>query len=562
MNDSIQNVLGHTAGSLKGTSFNDIIESDKGRDRSIEEWFSNNDRSGERYSIPVQFISDQDEKRWFECNFTADQNRWYVTAKDISEKKAATEGVYELQDKFKKVISVATDLVYEMDWNSGDLSWGDELTDVLGYPHTDKFVDYDWWIDKIHPDDLQRVIHDVALTVENESRKMKLVYRIRTYDGAYKYVMNNKFIDRDEDGKPKNIIGAVVDISDLVESEEESSRSKKLLEELADKAWSATWIRDKDGNFLFVNEKYKSLFGLSGRDLKGKNINEVFDAGLAKQFKENDQKVLESGDPVVFEEQFNINGNQCCFKTNIFPIRDVPGHGEILGGMAFDITEEKKNRELMEKSLKEKETLLREIHHRVKNNLAVVSGMMHLQAYKESDERVQQKLFDGTGRIKTMATIHELLYKSSSFTDLSISESIEQLVTNLIKTYHVSIDLDVSFDVEHVKLNINDAIPCSLIVNEVVTNVLKHAFDDGDSGSLNVSLSEENEKVTLRIRDSGRGLPDDFEKAGDGSSLGMELIQALTIQLEGDYSYTSLDQGVLFELAFKKSDGKGASSGL
>ncbi|WP_340102443.1 PAS domain S-box protein [Rhodohalobacter sp. 8-1] len=558
----VEKVLGYSPKTLKGKPFATIVEAGELEGETIDQWFSTEKQYKGRYTTSIRLIDNQNKKRWFQCNFSSDKNQWYVTARDISDKKEAEEGVYELQDKLKKIVSVATDLIYELDWASGDLSWGDELTDVLGYPHTEKFVDYDWWIDKIHPDDLERVIHDVALTMEESGWKTNLVYRIRTFEGDYKHVMNPVYVDRNQDGTPEKIIGAIVDVSELVELEEESHRNKQLLEELADKAWSAIWIRDDSGTFVFANDKFRSLFGLSRKKVVGKNVDDLFNDELANQFKANDQKALESSDPVVFEEKLQLDGKVRFYKTNIFPINGVPGMENVVGGVSTEITEEKESKEMLQRSLEEKNILLAEIHHRVKNNLAVVSSMMYLQAYKETDERVQQKLYDSTGRIQTMATIHELLYRSSSFKNLRLDENIEQLIDNIVNTYNISIDLDVSYDMEPIELNINDAIPCSLIVNEVVTNVMKHAYDNGESGILDVSLIEEDETVTLKIRDNGKGLPEDFDAKEDESTLGMELIRTLTKQLKGTYTYRSLDRGVEFKLLFDKSDRKGMGSNL
>lgn len=475
--------------------------------------------------------------------------------------RQAEEGIYELKDNLKKIVSVATDLIYELDWASGDLSWGDELTDVLGYPHTEKFVNYDWWLDKIHPDDLERVIHDVARTVEGQNRKMKLVYRIRTFDGSYKDVLNRVYVERNEDGSPENIIGAIVDVSDLTKLDKQAQRNKQLLEELTDNAWSATWIRDDNGTFVFANDRFKSLFELSSQRVVGKSVYDLFDDELANRFRANDQKALETGKPVVFHEEFRINEKVRYYKTNIFPIKGDPEWKTIIGGVSIDITEEKENQKLIQDSLEEKNVLLAEIHHRVKNNLAVVSGMMELQTYYEPDERVQQKLSVSTGRIKTIATIHEQLYKTSSFKNLRLDKNIEQLITNITNIYHTFIDLTVSYDMQPIELNINDAIPCSLILNEVVANIFKHAYHDGESGLLEVYLNEKDETVTLKIRDDGKGLPENFDASGAGT-LGMELIQILTKQLHGTYSYKSMDGSVVFELIFHKSGGKGFASNL
>ena len=504
VSNTVEKVLGYSPVMLRGKPFNDIVEAVELDDDTIGQCFSTEKQQKGRYSTSIQLIDSQDRKRWFHCNFSADENQWYVTARDISDEKEAEHGIFELKDKFEKIISVATDLIYELDWESGDLSWGDELTDVLGYPHTEKFVDYDWWLDKIHPNDLERVIHDVARTVEGESSKANFVYRIRTFDGSYKSVINRVYVDRNEDGTPENIIGAIVDVSELEIIKGYSQINKQILKELANSEWSVSWVRDENGTFLFINDKFSTLFELPSKKIVGKSVHDLFNDELANRFKANDQKALEARGPVCFEEQFRVNGKMRYFKTNIFPIKDVEGLGIVVAGVSIDLTEEKEKVKLIQHALEEKHVLLAEIHHRVKNNLAVVSGMMELQAYNETDERVQQIISASTGRIKTMATIHEQLYKSASFKYLRLDENIEQLITDITNIYNGSVDLTISYDMEPIKLNINDAIPCSLILNEVITNIYKHAYDDEDSGLLEVYLYEEDETVTLKIRDDGK----------------------------------------------------------
>jgi len=218
------------------------------------------------------------------------------------------------------------------------------------------------------------------------------------------------------------------------------------------------------------------------------------------------------------------------------------------------IQQQKKNRE----SLKEKETLLAEIHHRVKNNLAVVSGLMHLQASEEEDEAVRNRLFDSIVRIKTMANIHEQLYESNSFSRLKFSKNIRSLVTNIMNTLQSQIDVTIDFDSDPIQLNINQAIPCSLIVNEVVTNIFKHAFPGREKGHIAITLSEDadNECIGLCIKDDGIGMPQSIS-SGKSSSLGLNLIDVLSQQLEARYTYEAKGQGTVFNLQFNKEELKG-----
>jgi len=217
---------------------------------------------------------------------------------------------------------------------------------------------------------------------------------------------------------------------------------------------------------------------------------------------------------------------------------------------------------MLRESLKEKETLLMEIHHRVKNNMAVVSGMMQLQALEEEDINFQKKLYDSVSRIKTMAIVHELLYQSKSFSSLDFSENLKKLVSVVTDTLNEETTLNLEFNCENLTLNVNQAIPCSLIVNEIITNTLKHAFNGVDEGTIRIDLSEQNDRLKLVIRDDGSGLDEavDSGNIDNSSSLGIHLIDTLSRQLEGSYEYKPIESGTLFQLEFDMNEVKGTGN--
>ena len=215
--------------------------------------------------------------------------------------------------------------------------------------------------------------------------------------------------------------------------------------------------------------------------------------------------------------------------------------------------------ERIRESLREKEMLLSEIHHRVKNNLAIVSSLMEMQAFGESNKEVERKLLDSTLRIKTMASIHEVLYESGSFSKLDFSEIIEKLLVNIDNAINIGQEISNTIRKEPIDLNINQAVPCSMIINEVLTNIYKHAFPDRDNGKIDIELSEKENWLFLKISDNGVGLPHDFNPE-EYNSLGIMLIQTLVAQLHGEYTYKGSGKGTTFELKFEKSDSAGISS--
>ncbi len=212
----------------------------------------------------------------------------------------------------------------------------------------------------------------------------------------------------------------------------------------------------------------------------------------------------------------------------------------------------KRNAENLQKSLEEKMVLLKEVHHRVKNNLQVISSLLYLQSEKSRDEKVLKTLMDSQSRVKSMALVHEKIYKSSDFSKINVSDYTKSLAEIIIKSFNeTSKRIHLSFDIQDIFLPIDVSIPFGLIVNEVLTNIMKHAFTEQNDGNIEIGISESSDNtVTLSIKDDGKGLPDDFLEKSK-ASLGMQLIHNLTLQINGKLSYEE-NSGTLFKVIFAK----------
>lgn len=211
-----------------------------------------------------------------------------------------------------------------------------------------------------------------------------------------------------------------------------------------------------------------------------------------------------------------------------------------------DITRLRRYEESLRSSLREKEVMLREIHHRVKNNLQVISSLLNLQKYHLDDGRAVAALDDSIIRIKSMAMIHEKLYQTESMVHVNFSEYIGDLVSE-IRSNYPSGKIRFHCDLEDLELNINQAIPCGLIVNEALTNTMKHAFPGG-SGDVWISMHGKDGSVEVSVADNGVGLPESFDPSVDGG-LGMELMLNLASQLDGDINIDGRE-GVRVTLRF------------
>jgi PAS domain S-box-containing protein len=246
-------------------------------------------------------------------------------------------------------------------------------------------------------------------------------------------------------------------------------------------------------------------------------------------------------------------------------LRDQAGHPWLLHGVAFDITERKlaeeqlrglldaaklAERRLLD-SLAEKDVLLREIHHRVKNNLAVISSLFYLQSTYTDDQGTLKLLEESQDRVRSMALVHELLYGSENLAAVDFAKYVSDLCEQLIQTYaHPAGRIRLTKELEPVRLNIDHAIPCGLILNEVVSNALKHAFPGARGGVIHVTLRREaGGECLLRVADDGAGIPAELDLATQGS-LGLRLIRTLTRQLDGRIELLPAHPGTEVRLVF------------
>lgn len=220
-------------------------------------------------------------------------------------------------------------------------------------------------------------------------------------------------------------------------------------------------------------------------------------------------------------------------------------------GVLRDITDLKAAEEELKQNVHQKEVLLKEVHHRVKNNLQVISSILNLQTGYISDTSTLEIIKECQDRIKSMAFIHESLYQSVDLAQVNFSEYLQNLTNNLKYSYMTpDRNIDLTFDIENISLSLDSAIPCGLIVNELVSNCFKYAFKNQSKGTIRIELRKENNNKKLVVHDSGVGLPKDLN-IETNDSLGLQLVWTLVDQIDGkiDYEYT---QGSKFVINFKR----------
>lgn len=266
--------------------------------------------------------------------------------------------------------------------------------------------------------------------------------------------------------------------------------------------------------------------------------------------------LLNNEDPSVTDRVFSyrvsaMDDRIVWLQTIVKSIKAPDGREKLMGTM-FDITGQMMSMEQLEASLKEKDVLLREVHHRVKNNMTIITALCNLQANSISDPGAIHALKENQSRIRAMALVHEQLYQSTNLIDIPVDEYIRSLAGSLLLTFGVPRHDIMDYDLDDVSLNIDTLIPCGLIINELLTNSVKYAFDDFDEARILISFKQTHEGLyELTVGDNGRGLREDFDIMAT-NTLGFRLVRTLADQLCARMSLLS-EGGTGVKLIFGKA---------
>jgi|GEM_PF-6401451 len=351
-----------------------------------------------------------------------------------------------------------------------------------------------------------------------------------------------------------NIVGAIESIKDITErmhAEEELARQNALLKSIIESPENIiSFSLDCNYRYISFNELHrqtmKTIWGVDIR-LGMKMLDIIAYPEDREMARCNFDKVL-SGEYFTEMEEYGDTELSRKYWEDIYsPILDENARVIGINVLCMDITERRLAEEKLVASLQEKDLLLKEVHHRVKNNLQIVSSLLRLQSRKIQDEEIADVFMDSQNRIKSMALVHEKLYRSKDLSKVYLNEYINKLVRDLIRSFECGKRVRFHSDLEEAFLGIDKAIPFGLILNELITNCLKHAFPEARSGEVYVDLKSDGHRLTLAVRDNGIGIPEDLD-IGKPSSMGLILVQSLVNQLKGTLE-VKINGGTEFKLS-------------
>ncbi|HZV54457.1 MAG TPA: histidine kinase dimerization/phosphoacceptor domain -containing protein [Rhodocyclaceae bacterium] len=319
---------------------------------------------------------------------------------------------------------------------------------------------------------------------------------------------------------------------------------------------NAMVMADAEGRIVLVNAEMERLFGYRRSELVGRSVDQLVPDRLSGNHASLRSGFFDSPAPRPMGSGRDLfarhaDGSEFPVEIGLNPIDTE--NGVMVLASIVDITERKRAQQRIEKALQEKTVLLNELHHRVKNNLQMISSLLNLQAGNVDDPRLRTVLDECQSRVKAMGLTHQLLYEHKDFSRVDVGEYLSRLAQLLLSAYRARggrITMRLTLAPERYYIGLEQAIPCGLAVNELITNAFKHAFPDERNGEITIGLvaAEEDGKVLLTVADNGVGLPPDFN-LGAAKSLGLRLLPLLADQMRGSVTIDS-SNGSRFELRF------------
>lgn len=498
-------------------------------------------------------------------------------AKEIADRIRTEEVLRESEQRWQLALRGNNDGIWDWNVKTNEVFFSDRWKEMLGYEDDEISNHLDERVTRVHPDDLNWVTQAVQDHFAKKTPFYITEHRVLCKDGTYKWILDRGQGLWNKDGQVVRMAGSHTDITERKQAEEALSNLLNQLEsmvgertaqltrinqslqtEISERQRIEEALRESeqrfraafhqaavgiahvaiDGRWLLVNQKLCDLVGYTLEELQLLTFQDITHPDdLKTDLKYVGQVLADNIQTYSIEKRyFRKDSSIIWVNLTVSLMREPSGKPKYFISVVEDISDRKQSEEQIQASLLEKEVLLKEIYHRVKNNLQVISSLLNLQSAYIKDKYDLAIFQQSQQRIASMALIHEKLYQSQDLARINFGEYVRDLVASLFTAYEVNEDaiaLTINVD-DHIFLGLDTAIPCSLIINELVSNSLKYAFPAGKNGTICIEIKEKfDSNLTLIVTDNGIGLPPNFELKKI-TSLGWQLVDALTQQLAGN----------------------------
>lgn len=484
--------------------------------------------------------------------------------REVVERRKTEAELKESQEKYRDLVELLPQSVFETDLK-GNITFANQFAfDFFGYTPDDVELGLNI-IRIIVPEDHHRMKKNIQSVISGK-RTGDIEYTALKKDGTQVLVLIYADAICCED-KPVGLRGIVVDITERKKAEEALRKSERELNAIIDGSPIPQFVIDKHHHVTHWNKALEKYSKIKAEEIIGTNnhwwafyakerpcLADLLVMGAIKEIPEwyegkyNESKFGEGiYEATDFFPKIGDNGKWLYFTATT--IKD--DEDNVIGAVESleDVTDRLMAEKELKSSLEEKNLLLQEIHHRVKNNMQVISSLINLQSAQAHDERDRDLFFASRDRVRSMAKIHEKLYASENLAEINFSEYMQSLVSELFIAYEVLPRIKWKMDVEDVLLGVDTAVPSGLIMNELITNSIKHAFPGDMGGEITITLHSSDETILMGVSDNGVGLASEIDFK-DTQTLGFRLVNSLVQQLEGTIDLER-NHGTAFSIEFK-----------
>jgi PAS domain S-box-containing protein len=504
-----------------GTGWSSVLHPDDW-ENVFAEWY-NCARTGREFSMEYRFRTPQNQVNWVFGRATAIYDElgaiagYFGTVTDITKRKQTEIALQESEERLQHIISTISDGLIVVDQHdkirfvnpAAESLFGRSQSELVG-----------------HLFGLPCAAGTSAEICIQHSLEKQVIAEMRVGEIAWEKEIAH--------------LVSLRDITERYQAEQALHESEEKYRRIVETAAEGIWIVDRDSNTNFVNRQITQMLGYTVEEMIGKSLFDFMDEEgkfLIQANVEHGHQGIQTNYDVKFRRR---DGTELWAIASTNPLFDGKGNYAGALGMITDITVRKQAEEQLKASLQEKEILLKEVHHRVKNNLQVIDSLFRHQCRHSKDLSVIQILKECQNRVNLMALLHEKLYQSKDLVNIDFAGYLKSLVANLFDSYRINGNfIQIEIDVESIFLDIETSLACGSIVNELISNSFKYAFPKDKLGKIQIRFFEENnESFTLAVRDNGIGLPEDFD-IEKTTSLGLKLVKSFVRQLEGNLRVTS-----------------------
>ncbi|MCF2971719.1 PAS domain S-box protein [Synechococcus sp. Nb3U1] len=556
VNDAFAQIIGYTPEELRGQQQLDILyPEDITQLLEANEALLTGKTSVSQRQIRYTHRSGQVIHLLFRVTLLTDEasnpTEFLVQVIDISARVEAEHALKESEERFRQTFELAPIAKSMTNLKGEYLQINSAFTQTLGYTLTD--LQDKTILDITHPEDVAATVENGNQLLTGAAHQCEQEKRYLHKNGQIVYAILRITLVRTAQGDPSYFLSQILDITERKQTEAALRQSELSLRGIFEQSALGIFIADQSGHYIKVNPALEEMLGYSAAELANMSFCDFTHPEDAPQNWQLFQEILNGRrDHYRLEKRYiHRNGQVFWCRLAVSSVRDPEGKNLFTIGISEDITEEKRAELQIQAALQEKEILLREIHHRVKNNLQIISSLLRLQADQIKSRKYARVFKDAGSRIQAMSLIHEGLYQSTNLAAVDLNQYLHNLISNLFHSYGVNPEsIRASIRAEGIRLSIDDAVLCGLIINELVTNSLKYAFPKGGSGEIRVHFSQTHKNTQLRVSDNGIGLPPDFDFK-ETQSLGLQLVATLTDQLEGKIELKS-KAGTTFIITFPR----------